>query len=448
MTRIQCGVSRNVMRPLAASLALALPIVAFAAAAPIANQTAANVAVTTCADAGTGSLREVFGNAVDSETIDLSQLHCSPITLATGELVTSANNLQVVGPTAGITIDAANHSRIFKHIGNGALDLSHLTLTRGSASDSGGGGCVITSGDLVAHDSTFSSCTFSGSPNNAVRGGAIFALGNVKLYSSSVTGNRLQASNATADGGGIFGTLVSLHYSSVADNTIVCAYGQTCRGGGVYANAGSASESTISGNRAYNGAGIYSVGFFTVDQSTISGNRAGDAAGGLFLKSNGQIIASTIAFNTAVFPAGAGIYIGPGATGMIGTIIARNTVDEGLTNADIAGTPGATLAGTNNIVMASTLTLTPNTAVVDPLLGPLQFNGGTTKTHAPDECSLAVSHGSTGSETHLWDQRGPPFKRVIGSAIDIGAIEFLPDFIFNDGFEGGEARPSAPAFCI
>ncbi|MEP6483972.1 MAG: choice-of-anchor Q domain-containing protein [Rudaea sp.] len=450
MKPLSVSAKRNILRPLAASIALAVPLIVCADPLDVARRTDVTETITTCADAGAGSLRDAITNAVDNETIDLSHLQCSPITLTTGELASpvAASYLHIVGPAAGITIDAANHSRVLEHTGVGTLYLDNVTLTRGLAGGAQGGGCLLTQGELIAHSSTFSSCTFNASANTPVRGGGIYAHGNALLYFSSVSGNRLQASHASSDGGGIAGSLVSLHYSSVADNMNNCAYGQTCRGGGVYANGGSAQESTISGNRAYSGAGIYSVGFFTVDQSTISGNKAGDVAGGLFLKSNGQIVASTIAFNTATFPGGAGIYMISGTTALIGSIVARNTVDDGLTNADIAGAPGSALSGSNDLIMASSLAVPAFTTTLDPLLGPLQNNGGPTKTHAIDECSPAASAGSQGSETHLWDQRGPPYQRVVSVSMDIGAFEARPDFIFGNGFEGREARPNAIEICL
>jgi hypothetical protein len=70
--------------------------------------------------------------------------------------------------------------------------------------------------------------------------------------------------------------------------------------------------------------------------------------------------------------------------------------------------------------------LTGNTASpLDPLLGPLQDNGGPTFTHKPDAVSAAIDAGDDsvlGPPDNLTlDQRGQP--RWSGSHTDIGAVE-------------------------
>src|SRR6202022_221598 len=62
-----------------------------------------------------------------------------------------------------------------------------------------------------------------------------------------------------------------------------------------------------------------------------------------------------------------------------------------------------------------------------PNLGPLQNNGGLTRTMALLPGSLAIDAGDnirTAGETN--DQRGAGFNRVIGPAVDMGAYEFQP----------------------
>ena len=58
----------------------------------------------------------------------------------------------------------------------------------------------------------------------------------------------------------------------------------------------------------------------------------------------------------------------------------------------------------------------------DPLLAPLAFNGGPTQTHALKKGSPAINHGSN-PDGLTTDQRGTPFARQLGSAVDIGAYE-------------------------
>ena len=59
---------------------------------------------------------------------------------------------------------------------------------------------------------------------------------------------------------------------------------------------------------------------------------------------------------------------------------------------------------------------------VNPLLGPLAYNGGPTLTHRPLAGQPALDRGSNPDNLAL-DQRGFGFDRVIGAAADIGAVE-------------------------
>jgi hypothetical protein len=59
---------------------------------------------------------------------------------------------------------------------------------------------------------------------------------------------------------------------------------------------------------------------------------------------------------------------------------------------------------------------------IDPLLGPLQDNGGPTFTMALLPGSAAIDAGdNTGASD--WDQRDAPFRRIVNGTIDIGAFE-------------------------
>src|SRR5207248_5776427 len=60
----------------------------------------------------------------------------------------------------------------------------------------------------------------------------------------------------------------------------------------------------------------------------------------------------------------------------------------------------------------------------DPMLGPLQDNGGPTFTHALLPGSPAIDAGDPSfAPPPFFDQRGPGFDRVSGSRIDIGSFE-------------------------
>ena len=60
----------------------------------------------------------------------------------------------------------------------------------------------------------------------------------------------------------------------------------------------------------------------------------------------------------------------------------------------------------------------------DPMLGPLQDNGGPTFTHALLLGSPAIDTGDPNfTPPPLYDQRGPGFDRVVNGRIDIGSFE-------------------------
>ncbi len=63
----------------------------------------------------------------------------------------------------------------------------------------------------------------------------------------------------------------------------------------------------------------------------------------------------------------------------------------------------------------------------DPLLGPLQNNGGPTSTYALLPGSPAIDRGDPNfTPPPLYDQRNSPFVRVFNNRIDVGSFEVQP----------------------
>jgi hypothetical protein len=177
--------------------------------------------------------------------------------------------------------------------------------------------------------------------------------------------------------------------------------------------------STFSGNSAASGGGIENDSTLTVTDCTLSGNSAA-SGGGIVNAGTLTLTSSTIADNSAS-SFGSGIYGGGFGMGSVrNTIVAGNTAPFG---PDIAfGIPsqGHNLIGngTNGTGFSVTDLVGTSTNPIDPLLGPLQDNGGPTQTMALLSGSPAIDAGdNTGAPTT--DQRG--FPRIVGSAIDIGA---------------------------
>jgi hypothetical protein len=83
---------------------------------------------------------------------------------------------------------------------------------------------------------------------------------------------------------------------------------------------------------------------------------------------------------------------------------------------------------------------------IDPLLGPLQDNGGPTLTHALLAGSPAIDAGNNAYATDF-DQRGPGFPRIVNGIIDIGAFEYQGDGsapLFTRSVRGNEPAPGTP----
>jgi hypothetical protein len=394
------------------------------------------VHVDSCADNGArGTLRAAIAEAGEGDTLDLSLLKCSAITLRQGAIPVQLDDLTIVGPGAHrFAIDGAGKDRVFVHYGMGTLRLQQLTVRNGVNAVSGfhvaGGACILSGGNVALDHGAVHGCRTTG---EGAYGGGILA-GTIVLYTSTLSDNVALGSHpdvfTAAYGGGAmayFGA-IGLYASSVTGNRAAHNLGDThgsyCTGGGVFADFGSyAVRSTVSGNYSYGtGGGMAGHSGFFISNSTISGNTAKfKAGGGIFARQAADpfvLYNSTLAFNTATV--GGGAYIGgvPGAAVLQSTIVAGNAV------ADMAASAQLTIAGANNLVMspASGVTLPADTLLADPLLLPLRDNGGPTRTHALAPASPARDTGNNSANLDT-DQRGAGYARVVGVAADIGAFE-------------------------
>jgi hypothetical protein len=117
---------------------------------------------------------------------------------------------------------------------------------------------------------------------------------------------------------------------------------------------------------------------------------------------------------------------GQDLTGLTGTVfnarfsLIGDNSDSGLAEAPV-GAPDAN----GNLIGG------PVNGTIDPLFGPLIDNGGPTWTHAIGIGSPALDSGDPASVAGMngvpeFDQRGNPFVRVVGAAIDIGTFELPP----------------------
>jgi len=438
--------------PLAACLAAALGCAdAAPAAGPV--RAADPLVVENCNDSGPGSLREAFASALDQDEIDLTELTCSTITLTSGALVNSlAGTVAVRGPFApdgqppALTINGNYSDSIFRK-NSGSLMLYRLAITAGSYHGASGGGCIFTESNLRLDDSAVSDCELSTSGITDAYGGAIFAGGGVYLNRSAVTGSTARSTAGDSGGGAIWAAdNIELYAATISDNTVSGDGSHYARGGGVFAGRFFTSTySTISGNRADTGGGLFAVGGgsnrIMIDNSTVSTNEARSIAAGILVAAPAlslNIRTSTITGNRAAFGSGAGAYLA-GTVQLDSSIIAGNTSSDGLEASDLHGPTGTNIEGSNNLIIASTLVVPPDTLQLDPKLGPLQNNGGRTATHALLRGSPAIDRGNNvGMRPHdqrIRDAHGVSFDRVVGTSADIGAFEYGADDLFTDGFD-------------
>lgn len=212
--------------------------------------------VTTCDDAGAGSLREALAGAADGDTIDLSALTCSTITLTSGELVSTADSLTLRGPGRdALAIDGNAQDRVLIH--TGSLQILDLTIANGHSAFRAG--CLYVRGNLVLTRSTVSGCRAGNELSNGVSGGGAVVIGNLELHASTLSGNTAATvapqEFITAYGGGayVYGNVLA-DDSVIADNTVSSFGGPAsfARGGGMFVHGDiNLVTSTVSGNIAH-----------------------------------------------------------------------------------------------------------------------------------------------------------------------------------------------------
>jgi uncharacterized repeat protein (TIGR01451 family) len=240
--------------------------------------------VTTAADSGAGSLREVAGAACAGSTITFDAgVFATPqtITLTTGELLID-RNLTIDARLRQVTVSGNNASRAF-NVGAGTT-LTVIGLTISGSQGAGSGGGILNNGTL-----TLVGSTLSGNAATA-DGGAIGASAgatSVTLINSTISGN-----TANGSGGGIAilgGTFTSIN-STLTNNRADSDGNETGTGGGVFHGGATAilHNTIVAGNLNEDGAaGVPDDISGTVDPAS-SFNLVGTGSGGLIGGVNGN----------------------------------------------------------------------------------------------------------------------------------------------------------------
>ncbi|MCP4415621.1 MAG: hypothetical protein GY805_03300 [Chloroflexi bacterium] len=399
--------------------------------------------------------------------IAVNDLACDEIKVAAGTYLENVtiNNREVIITGAGVDstiVDGNAVGRVFTIQANSIVTLTEMSITNGMAAD--GGGVRVDNSDswlenvrIVENkaDSTFGGgisnidgevhLSYSEVLSNTAEtyGGGLYNnnTGGTAVLSSTIRANRaVHLMMAQGYGGGAANFGVLIIQNSAIDNNLA-----HYTGGGVYSGSGTLSivTSSIDNNivqaATSSGGGVYNLADAIIDQSAIHSNialadaggirNAGDlqlfnttlsnnsanGAGGLQNNGNAALANNTITANNSALVHIGGILASGGTISMANNII----VDHGSAN-DCKATSGTINSSGHNLDSDNSCYLVaagdlPNE---NPLLGPLQNNGGPTLTHALLPGSPAIDSGSS---THCpsIDQRG--WSR--DSLCDIGSYE-------------------------
>jgi CSLREA domain-containing protein len=383
-----------------------------------------------------GNSAEVEGGGIlnNQSTVNITG---STISDNSAFAIGGVGNIQSTADITGTTIsgNSANYGGGILNSGS-TVDITDSTISGNSASFGGGIINVLSTADV-------SNSTISDNSAELV-GGGIFN----ENSTANITGSTISSNSASA-GGGMFNdnSTANITGSTISDNSA------NSNAGGIFnlESTANITGSTISANSASAGGGILNVeSTANITGSTISGNSAEVQGGGVInFQGTANITNSTITENIASTGSGVSSYGNSlTSTTVTSSIISGNTgggADVELEEPDDSTITDSFISNGNNLlgIVGTNVNAfsqpTDMTGVTDPLLGPLQDNGGPTETHALLPGSPAINAGSNplGLTT---DQRGTGFDREVEQT-DIGALELqqLPDIDIEKFTNGVDA---------
>lgn len=320
-----------------------------------------------------------FDSSLSGGTIGLTQTESDPRGFEFNQDLGINDSVDIVGLGAkNLTIDGLNGGNGIFSIGGEStnVNLEGLTITNGTDrrfffNDAGSGGAIKFSGaNLTLKDSVITN-------SSADIGGAIASSGNVDVIGSTISNN--SGAGVSNPSGAIDANSLNVINSTVSDN----------RDRGISAGTLNVTNSTVSDNNTSNTNGgnsgfateiLARDGTATVTSSVIAGKSQDQNGGDKFTDLSGEFISGG------------------------NNLIAESDNASGFAN----GKNGDLVGTTEN--------------PIDPKLGELQDNGGTTPTKELLDASPALDAGSNPGNLAT-DQRGEGFDRTAGNGTDIGAYE-------------------------
>ena len=420
------------------------------------GSTIKNNAVNTFTGTGThfqlhrgGGISLIFTGSSGSANFSLSESQVSSNTV-NGSTTSSSNNYG-----GGIYAEGAIAVTINNTLVNGN---SVQSVTGGGSQNLGGGIFHHASIPMSISGSDIMGNFVTSTPTDFNNGGGGIAMA-LAVHSISITDCTI-AGNTAPNGGGfdlpLGGGTVNLLRCTFSGNTASFAGGGILDAGG---NTVNLTNSTISGNSvtysgaAFSSGGIDTAGSLRATNSTFSGNLTpnctGACGGAIFANYGTSTLTNcTLTNHPQQGTSNASIYMINGTVNVKNTIIAANA---GNMSADVRRSPSATTGmgfvsqGYNLIGDVGLVTAFnqmgdqtgTNAAPLNPMLGGLTNNGGTTLTHLPLAGSPVIDKGAAATDpitntAITTDQTG--FPRPIdelaipnapgGNASEIGAVEF------------------------
>ena len=357
----------------------------------------------------------LYGGFTGNETTRDARDRENNLTVLTGDLAGDDTKANLNG---GVTVSAdyivgTNSDTVV--VGSGTDDtavLDGFTLCGGNKGTLYGG--VNYAGGGMYNDAgspTVTNCTFSG--NNAGWGGGMC---NNDSSSPTVTNCTFSGNNASYGGG---------MYNNGGSPTVTnCTFSgnNASYGGGMfnYDSSPTITNCTFSGNKAGRGGGMYNRenSSPTVTNCTFSGNKVDSWGGGMHnYHSSPTVTNCTFSGNNATTYGGGMYNLTNSSPTITNCIFWEDTAATGNEIYNASSNPTVTYC----VVEGGYATGT-NIQTGDPFLGPLQDNGGPTKTRALGTNSSAIGNGTSAG---IWqsislDQRGVPRKENLP---DRGAYE-------------------------